>query len=60
MGCSVPGYSGYDSTRAKEASARVRSTSNSGTNTADSPPTLSAYTTGRSFERNQNPVKYWM
>ncbi len=57
IGCSIPGYSGYDSIRSKEVSARTRSTSNSGTNTAESPPTLSAYMIGRSFERKTKPVK---
>ena len=46
--------------RSNDDSARVRSTSNSGTKIVESPATLSAYTTGRSFERNEKPVKYWM
>ena len=41
MGCSVPGYSGYGSTRSKPVSARTRATSNSGTNAAVSPAALS-------------------
>lgn len=57
IGCSRPGYSGYDSMRSNDASARVRSTSNSGTKIADSPAAFSAKTIGRSFERNQKPVK---
>jgi len=60
IGCSSPGYSGYDSIRSKSVSARVRATSNSGTKIAESPDVLWAKTTGRSFERNQKPVKYWM
>ena len=37
IGCSMPGYSGYDSTRSNSVSASTRSTSNSGTKTAISP-----------------------
>ena len=40
IGCSIPGYSGYDSTRSKVVSARTRSTSNSGTNATMSPAAL--------------------
>ena len=46
--------------RSNDVSARVRATSNSGTKIAISPDTLWAKTTGRSFDRNQKPVKYWM
>ena len=60
IGCSVPGYSGYDSTRSNDVSARTRSTSNFGTNTTMSPPAFCANTTGRSVERKPKPVKYWM
>jgi hypothetical protein len=42
------------------ASARVRSTSNSGTKISASPLVLCANAIGRSFEGNQKPVKYWM
>jgi len=60
MGCSIPGYSGYDSTRSKAVSARTRSTSNSGTNTIASPAALWAKATGRSVARKPKLVKYWM
>ena len=60
IGCSTPGYSGYDSTRSNAVSARTRSTSNSGTNTAISPAALCAKTTGRSVDRKLKLVKYWM
>ena len=60
IGCSIPGYSGYDSTRSKSVSARTRSTSNSGTKTAMAPSALEANATGRSVARKPKPVKYWM
>ena len=44
--------------RANDVSARVRSTSNSGTNTKGSSPASATYAIGRSFERNQKSVKY--
>ena len=50
IGCSMPGYSGYDSMRSKLVSARTRSTSNSGTKTAISPAALCAKATGRSVD----------
>ena len=59
IGCSVPGYSGYGSTRSKPVSARTRATSNSGTNAAVSPPKRSTYATGRSVARNEKRVRYW-
>ncbi len=60
IGCSTPGYSGYDSIRSNVDSARVRSTSNSGTKTAISPATFCATAIGRSFDRKLKPVRYWM
>ena len=56
IGCSAPGYSGYDSIRSKSLLGCVRSTSNSGTNTTMSPPTFCAKAIGRSFERKLKPV----
>ena len=50
----------YESIRSKPPSSRVRATSNSGTKIADSPDVVCANAIGRSFERNQKPVKYWM
>jgi hypothetical protein len=58
IGCFKPGYSGYDSTRSKLASAWARATSNSGTKIAVSPFALSTYATGRSVARNENRVRY--
>ena len=46
--------------RSNAVSARVRSTSNSGTNTAISPAVLCAKATGRSVARKLKLVKYWM
>ena len=60
IGCSVPGYSGYDSIRSKEVSARTRSTSNSGANTMISPVAFCANTTGRSVERKLKSATYRM
>ncbi len=57
IGCSSPGYSGYDSIRSKLASAFARSTSNSGTKIVSSPAPSIASTTGRSVARNQKSVK---
>ena len=55
----MPGYSGYDSMRSNVVSARTRSTSNSGTNTARLPSASIATPTGRSVARKLKLVKYW-
>ena len=61
IGCSIPGYSGYDSIALER---RLR------THALDlelghehhhlAPGSLCANTTGRSVERKPKPVKYWM
>ena len=57
IGCSSPGYSGYDSTRSKSVSARTRSTSNSGTKTIRLPDASLASATGRSVARKLKFVR---